>query len=682
MALGQLIGEVLDEKYRIEKELGRGGMGAVYLATHLGTDRPVALKVITPQFMMEGEFVERFRREAKAAGRLRHPNVVDVTDFGFAGHGAGRVAYLVMEYLDGCTLAEVLKEESRLPLAWVVDILEQVCSAVDEAHRQGIIHRDLKPDNIWLEPNQRGGYTIKVLDFGLAKLADSPVQEESGDDLPLLPASTQFPRTLALGQGATSTHDHDFLESATRIQTPGPDITVDLEQEQTRIYTPPVPDDESNGSQAMPLEAATQIQTGSLDHDDPEDGGGTQRIGQLTTNENLQDGTRADDGLTRVGSILGTPAYMSPEQCLGQPPSARSDIYSLGVIAYQMLAGRPPFSGDMATVMHHHVETAPPPLEAKKLPKRVAELVMSALAKDPSARPETAAAFASALRARSEGAGTLLRRTMSLYSEHFPLFLRLSVIGHIPLIIIAVLVAMNTALGALNLIPVEPGLIVLALLGSISNMFITPVIVAVTAWMVTQLMTAPLRPLRIRSAFMALRKKRLWAFMGTVVAMALMVVVGIGLLLIGAIYVMINYSLYVPVMMIEGKYGRAAFRRAKELVKRARGTVAMIVFIQFVLPAATGGILGMMLQSVARNLNLSVTSGAIEIVGGLIRLVILILITPLIAVLTSLLYLKMRQAGGESLKEALGMVEADDKASSKWEQRMRERLSMSSHSTR
>src|SRR5918992_3516971 len=105
MALGQLIGEVLDDKYRIEKELGRGGMGAVYLATHLGTDRPVALKVITPQFMMEGEFVERFRREAKAAGRLRHPNVVDVTDFGFAGHGAGRVAYLVMEYLDGCTLA-------------------------------------------------------------------------------------------------------------------------------------------------------------------------------------------------------------------------------------------------------------------------------------------------------------------------------------------------------------------------------------------------------------------------------------------------------------------------------------------------------------------------------------------------------------------------------------------------
>src|SRR3712207_6517479 len=120
MKLAHLVGEVLDEKYRIEKLLGQGGMGAVFLATHLGTERPVALKVITPEHMRHGEFVERFRREARAAGRLRHPNVVDVTDFGFARVGADeRVAYLVMEYLDGCTLAEVLTEESRLPVGWV-----------------------------------------------------------------------------------------------------------------------------------------------------------------------------------------------------------------------------------------------------------------------------------------------------------------------------------------------------------------------------------------------------------------------------------------------------------------------------------------------------------------------------------------------------------------------------------
>src|SRR5947208_1467003 len=147
-------------------------MGAVYKATHLGTTRAVAIKIIHRQLSSNQEFVERFRREAEASGRLRHPNVVDVTDFGFRRTRSGPVAYLVMEYLDGCTLADVLEEERQLSSSWTVDILDQVCSAVDEAHRLGIIHRDLKPENIWLEPNRRGGYTVKVLDFGLAKLGD------------------------------------------------------------------------------------------------------------------------------------------------------------------------------------------------------------------------------------------------------------------------------------------------------------------------------------------------------------------------------------------------------------------------------------------------------------------------------------------------------------------------------
>src|SRR5918995_2983562 len=125
--LEHYVGEVLDDKYRLERLLGQGGMGAVFLATHLGTDRYVALKLIAPQFMRNQEFVERFKREARAAGRLRHPNVVDVTDFGFSDAGGEPVAYLVMEYLDGCTLADVLAEEGRLPLDWAVDILEQVC---------------------------------------------------------------------------------------------------------------------------------------------------------------------------------------------------------------------------------------------------------------------------------------------------------------------------------------------------------------------------------------------------------------------------------------------------------------------------------------------------------------------------------------------------------------------------
>src|SRR3954463_5396059 len=218
--LEKYVGQILDDKYRLERLLGKGGMGAVYLATHLGTDRYVALKLIAPQFMRNEEFVERFKREARAAGRLRHPNVVDVTDFGFSGTGPGRVAYLVMEYLDGCTLSDVLHEEDRLPLYWVVDILEQVCSAVHEAHQQGVVHRDLKPDNIWLEPNGLGGYRVKVLDFGIAKLA-----EATGADAAFIPpariddgAVTQIPWQQSTPAMVTA----GVSESETLITAPPP----------------------------------------------------------------------------------------------------------------------------------------------------------------------------------------------------------------------------------------------------------------------------------------------------------------------------------------------------------------------------------------------------------------------------------------------------------------------------
>src|SRR5216117_3105302 len=208
-SLDRYVGQILDGKYRLERLLGQGGMGAVYLATHLGTDRYVALKLIAPQFMRNREFVERFKREARAAGRLRHPNVVDVTDFGFARSGNESVAYLVMEYLDGCTLSDVLFEENRLPLYWVVDILEQVCSAVHEAHQQGILHRDLKPDNIWLEPNGLGGYRVKVLDFGIAKLAEGAttslptpaVVHDDGEAPTLTPSTTPVAFAAAAGVG-------------------------------------------------------------------------------------------------------------------------------------------------------------------------------------------------------------------------------------------------------------------------------------------------------------------------------------------------------------------------------------------------------------------------------------------------------------------------------------------------
>jgi serine/threonine-protein kinase len=335
--------------------------------------------------MAQEEFVTRFRREAEAAGRLRHPNVVDVTDFGFARLGSVDIAYLVMEYLDGCTLADILAEEERLPLMWVVDILEQTCSAVDEAHQQGTIHRDLKPENIWLEPNRRGGYTVKVLDFGLAKLAPaSPVEtnrdQDGSDDPP-----------WAAGDEAST--------------------------------LPP----KLAGEEAVTLVLAPMAK-------------GTEARGR-ETREKAALLTAPTDGLTRIGSLLGTPLYMSPEQCRGEIPGPQSDIYSLGVIAYQMLSGRTPFKGEMDALIRSHLEEASTPLRevSPKTPKKIAALIMSALAKDPAARPQSAAAFACALRARAEGTGALLRRTFALFSEHFPTFLRISVISFLPLVVLTLL---------------------------------------------------------------------------------------------------------------------------------------------------------------------------------------------------------------------------------------------------
>src|SRR5277367_1012752 len=165
-----MIGEILDGKYRIDKHLGAGGMGNVYLATHLGTTRVVAVKVIAPNWAKEPEFLARFQREAQACGRLRHPNIVNVTDFGVARAHGGDMPYLVMEYLDGQTLSDFQKANPVIALPVIADLLDQIGLALAEAHRHGIVHRDLKPDNVWLEPNGRGGYTVKVLDFGVAKV--------------------------------------------------------------------------------------------------------------------------------------------------------------------------------------------------------------------------------------------------------------------------------------------------------------------------------------------------------------------------------------------------------------------------------------------------------------------------------------------------------------------------------
>ena len=259
-------------RFRIECEIGRGGMGTVYRATHLGLERPVAVKIIKQEFAGDRDVADRFLREARTMARLRHPHAAMIFDAGNLPDGRH---FIIMEFVEGTTLSEALVLQTRFSAEQAVKIAVQICEVLEEAHQLGIIHRDLKPSNIML--NERG---VRVLDFGVAKVLVTP------------------------------------------------DTT------------------------------ATHATTGS-------------------------------------GQIVGTPRYMSPEQCLGQRVGARSDLYSLGVVLYEMLAGRPPFVDVLPSAVLVKQATAPPPPLPQlrpDIPKPLALVVHSLLAKRPEDRPRTAAA--------------------------------------------------------------------------------------------------------------------------------------------------------------------------------------------------------------------------------------------------------------------------------------------------
>jgi serine/threonine protein kinase len=660
-ALERYVGQVLDEKYRLERLLGQGGMGAVYLATHLGTERYVALKLITPQFMRNEEFVERFKREARAAGRLRHPNVVDVTDFGFSGAGVGRVAYLVMEYLDGCTLSDVLAEEERLPLYWVVDILEQVCAAVHEAHQQGIIHRDLKPDNIWLEPNGLGGYRVKVLDFGIAKLAEAsnvalPAAQirQGADEAPTLTPSSA-PIALAATAGVGELRQAPVAAIA------------DLETE--TLLQPPIESEEN-------VRATRGVEDADRTRLFDQEGKLTAGAGRLTTDAFS---TAATAGLTRVGAILGTPLYMSPEQCRGESLDARSDIYSLGVIAYQMLAGAPPFTGETISVIRAHTENQPTVLREhnRKAPKRVSRLIMSALDKDPATRPQTAAAFANAMRANADGLGTLYRRAFALYTEYFPEFFKLSLLAHIPIIIITLMnVALRVGEGRLGKVSTVALAVPLALLQVIAAFVTGSIISGVTAIIVTQLAVAPMKPVELRAAFGILRKR--WRpFLKTGIRLSLRILLGFVLLIIPGFVVTVRYLLWAPVVLMEGLEKKAALTRARALAARSWRTIIVAWLIQLLVPALVGSLVGALIGSTTHgkaSVQIKVTSQFAPLIN--------IFILPLMSIVPALLYLKMRQFGGETLNDVMEQLENQDSARSNWRQRMRTRLPLNTPQNR
>ena len=276
---------VIDNKYRIEQLLGRGGMGAVYRARDMRLDRQVAVKVVRPELLEDNDARRRFRREAQLVARLQHPGIVAIFDFGTL---AGGGAYLVMELVRGEDLRRVLHREGRLEPARAVRILAAVCAAIEAAHQAGVLHRDLKPENIVLPG---GDVEAKVLDFGVAKLVeDRPIAAEADDG--------------AAGYHAT---------------------------------------------------------------------------------------------LTVAGTIVGTPAYMAPEQLRAEAPGPRTDIFALGVIAYEMLCGELPFSRGALTDVVLAQARGAQPLGSRDsaIPAPLDRAVMRALAMEPEGRPASAQAFAS-----------------------------------------------------------------------------------------------------------------------------------------------------------------------------------------------------------------------------------------------------------------------------------------------
>ena len=268
--------QVLSGRYRVLRKIGGGGMADVYLCEDLSLGRRVALKVLLQRFLDDPNFVERFRREAKAAAGLNQANLVSIFDWG----EVDGTYFIVMEYVEGETLKDLVRRQGRLGGSEAVRISLQLLAALEFAHRTGIVHRDIKPQNVMLD---RDG-NVKVMDFGIARAADS--------------------------------------------------------------------------------------------------------------------------GMTEAGSILGTAQYLAPEQARGQRVDERSDLYSVGIVLYEMLTGTVPFKGDSAvTVALKHVnEMAPEPAQlVPGMPYALNQIVLKAIAKDPGQRYQTAEQFARDLRSAQVG---------------------------------------------------------------------------------------------------------------------------------------------------------------------------------------------------------------------------------------------------------------------------------------
>jgi hypothetical protein len=382
------------------------------------------------------------------------------------------------------------------------------------------------------------------------------------------------------------------------------------------------------------------------------------------------------DSLTAVGSVMGTPYYMSPEQCRGEHLDTRSDIYSLGVVAYRLLTGETPFTGSPHEVIELHKTAEPPPIREKnrKLPRKMARIVMSALAKDPAQRPQSAAGFAAALRASWEGPSHLLRQAFSLYSEHFPTFFKIALIGYAPFTLLAVLNVLDVFGGErfdqAQLMAFAIGLFVtMVVLLLFAYFFVS----AATVPVVLQLTIAPLRTVKIKTAMTAL-KRRWRMFALTSLLVLALILLGSVLFVIPGLIAALVFGLYAPVAIMEQHGVRGTLRRSRVLSRRALGTVLVITLVQFALPvlvwkAAVHTDFTLQFhddwspKQFGFNFSMSGPSALYQLLN--------VFVTPLTAIMASLLYLKTRKAGGESLRDASEQFEALDIPRSKWQQRMK-----------
>ncbi len=397
-----------------------------------------------------------------------------------------------------------------------------------------------------------------------------------------------------------------------------------------------------------------------------------------------------------------------------------------------MLSGKLPFEGSFTEVMKAHQETEPQVFDTKKVPQKLKKMIMQSLSKDAESRPHSAEAFASKLRANSEGLGTLLRRALVIYSEHLPKFLLLSFLTALPFLIIS---WTKVALRFLILAGiVEAGVVSTSISASLSfigffvQIFFAAFLVGMTTWIVAQVLAVPLRPINLRVAFNE-AKKHWKSFAGTVTLSTLLAIIGLVFCFLPGVWLSARYMLIAPSIMMEDLSGRAAFRRSIELVKRSfrtvLATVLLVYFVPgvlaFVMAVAIGGIVKS-ITSIQQQNEASVTqkeddfgvgfgSGGVKVTTtddrndsnepvvkkkekalgfapavseGIFELIwspIVILISSFTSVITALLYFKTRQAGGETMQNLLKKFEDTELPQSRWQQSVRERLIQSGRTT-